>query len=139
MAEKIYGSREDILAALDIEIEDIHIPEWGDRWYRVRGLTGDERDAYEQSIVTMHGNKVFPRFEGARARLVALSIVDEMGKRYFIDADVAALGRKSASALQRVYDLARKLSGLSEEDVEDLAKNSSGAQSEGSSSDSLLL
>jgi len=35
--------------------------------------------------------------------------------------DVKALGEKSAAALERVFDVARKLSGLSEDDVEELA------------------
>ena len=39
------------------------------------------------------------------------------------DADMEALGEKSAAALQRVFDVARRLSGMSESDVEELTKN----------------
>ena len=68
-----------------------------------------------------------------RAKLVALTVVDDKGKRLFRgDADVNALGRKSAAALQRVFEVAQRLSGLSDEDMEELAKNSDAGQSEGS-------
>jgi hypothetical protein len=126
-------TREDILAASDITTEILEVPEW-DGSVRIRGLTGNERDVYEQSIVTMRGNRVLPKFAGARARLVALSIVDDDGKLLFSETDVAELGKKSASGLQRVYEAARKLSGLTEEDVDELVKNSDGVQSEPSTS-----
>jgi len=70
-----------------------------------------------------------------RARLCAISIVDETGKRMFSDEDVRALGRKSAAALDRVFAAAQRLSGLTDEDVEELAKNSDGGQSDDSGSD----
>jgi hypothetical protein len=126
-------SRTDILEASDITTETLDVPEWNGA-VRIRGLTGDQRDRYEQSIVTMRGNRVLPKFAGARARLVALSVVDEHGKLLFTEADVQALGAKSAAGLQRVYDAARKLSGLTEEDVEELVGNSDGVQSEPSTS-----
>jgi hypothetical protein len=45
--------------------------------------------------------------------------------------DVAALGERSAAALERVFDAARRLSGLSERDVEAL-KNGLKADQNGS-------
>jgi hypothetical protein len=52
----------------------------------------------------------------------------------FTDEDVAALGQRSAAALERVFDAASRLSGLSAEDMEELAKNSESGQSGGSTS-----
>ena len=52
-----------------------------------------------------------------------MSMVDAQGQRLFSEADVAALGKKSAAALGRVYDAAARLAGLSAEDVEELTKN----------------
>jgi len=40
----------------------------------------------------------------------------------FTDADVKALGMKSAVALQRVFDVAQRLSGITSDDVDELAK-----------------
>jgi hypothetical protein len=62
-------------------------------------------------------------------------MIDESGKRLFPDADVRELGKKSASALQRVFEVAQRLSGLSNADVEELTKNSTSDQSEDSISD----
>jgi hypothetical protein len=61
-----------------------------------------------------------------------LTIVDEEGNRLFSDADVKLLGQKSAAALDKLFEVAQKLSGLKDEDVEELAKNSEDDLSEDS-------
>jgi len=119
-------SRDDILGAQDLPSEDVDVPEWGG-CVRVRGLTGAERDAFEAEIVQMRGRDTHVNLRNVRAKLVARSIVDEDGKRIFGDADVHALGKKSAVALQRVFEVAQRLSGLTGEDMEELAKNSESA------------
>jgi hypothetical protein len=132
-----YLSRNDILEASDIVVEDVAVPEWHGT-VRVRGLTGTERDAFEEASMHRYGKKAQNRelnLKDFRARLVSWSIVDEDGKRVFADADVQALGKKSAAALQRVFDAAARLSGLSDTDIEELIKNSQEDQSEDSGSD----
>lgn len=128
-------SREQILGAEDRKTEDVAVPEWGGT-VRVRGLTGSERDAYEASIVRLRGDgsRQF-MLANARARLVSMAVVGESGGRLFSDKDVNELGRKSAVALERVWESARRLSGLSEEDVEELAEGFPDAPSDGSTSD----
>lgn len=116
-----YLTRDAILNASDIETEEIEVPEWGGV-VRVRGLSGTERDQFEQSMVEKRGKKREVNLANVRARLIALSVVDAQGNRLFGDADVAALGRKSAAALERVFDVARRLSGLNDEDVDELAQ-----------------
>lgn len=134
-------SKEAILSADDLEKELVEVPEWGGAVY-VRALTGAERDAFEQSMVEMRtvrqGRKQETvremRLQNIRARLCALTICDEEGNRLFTDADVQALGRKSASALNRVFQVAQRLSGLTDEDVDELAGNSDEIRSDDSSS-----
>lgn len=134
-------SKEAILSADDLEKELVEVPQWGGAVY-VRALTGAERDAFEQSMVEMRtvrqGRKQETvremRLQNIRARLCALTICDEEGNRLFTDADVQALGRKSASALNRVFQVAQRLSGLTDEDVEELAGNSDEIRSDDSSS-----
>jgi hypothetical protein len=121
-------TREAILNAPDLQVEDVDVPEWGGK-VRVRGLTGAERDAFEQSIMEQRGRDMSLNLRNIRAKLVALSVVDEQNNRVFSDADVKALGQKSAVALQRVFEVAQRLSGLRNEDVEELAKNSENGQS----------
>lgn len=129
-------TREAILGAKDIQTEDVAVPEWGGS-VRITTLTGEQRDEFEQAIVKSRGTDVSANMRNIRARLVCASAVDEAGKPLFPAInDVERLGQKSAKALGRVYDAAAKLSGLTKEDVEDLAKNSDSGQSEDSGSDS---
>jgi hypothetical protein len=59
-----------------------------------------------------------------RARLAAFCLVDQNGKRLFrSDAEVKRLGEKSAQALTRVVEVASRLSGLTDDDVEELTGN----------------
>ncbi len=115
-------SRDAILSSNDLTFEEVDVPEWGGM-VRVRTLTGEERDALESSMVERHGRKVDVNLSNLRARLVSLSCVDANGDRLFSDLDIEALGQKSAAALERVFAVARKLSGLSEQDVDELTKN----------------
>jgi hypothetical protein len=115
-------SRAAILAASDIKTETVNVPEWGGA-VLVRGMSGTERDAYEQSILVVNSKGRKVDLVGARAKLVVRCIVDEAGHRLFEDGDAPALAAKSAAAIERVFDVASRLSGLSSTDVEDLAKN----------------
>lgn len=124
----VFLNREAILAAEDLPRELVEVPEWGGAVY-VRALTGAERDQFEASIVEQRGRDVRMNMRNIRAKLVALTVVDEDGQRIFTDDDVAALGGKSAAALDRLFAVAQRLSGLSKEDVEELAKNSESGQS----------
>lgn len=117
-----YLTREQILECVDLQYEDVAVPEWGGT-VRVRGLTGAERDAFESSFVQQQGTKTTFDMQNMRAKLVAMAVVDENGERLFSDRDVAALGRKSGAALQRVFEVAQRLSGLTDEDIDELEKN----------------
>lgn len=114
-------TREQILAVQDVSTETVAVPEWGGD-VLVRGMTGTERDRFEASIVETHGKKVKVVMVNIRARLVAQCVIDEKGERLFSNADIELLGKKSAAALQRVYDVAQKLCGLSDSDVEELSE-----------------
>lgn len=124
-------TREQILGATDIITEVVPVPEWGGE-VLVRSLSGAERDRFEASIVDVRGKRRSVNLLNVRARLVALAIVDESGQQVFRAGDVEALGAKSAAALSRVFDAAQRLSGLSDDDVEELEKNSRSGQSDGS-------
>jgi hypothetical protein len=115
-------TRDQILNAQDLPTENVPVPEWGGD-VMVRGLTGAERDAYEASMVTQVGNQAKMNMANMRAKLVAMCIVDDNGKRIFSQADAEALGKKSGAALQRVFEVAQKLSGLTTKDVEEAEKN----------------
>ena len=112
--------RDDILAVKDIQIELVPVPEWGGEVY-IKGMSGLERDAFEASIIEQKGNKQKVNMANVRAKLAAQTLCDEEGNRLFNDADIKELGKKSASALQRVFEVAQRLSGIGDADVEELA------------------
>ncbi len=119
----IYLSREQILNADDLKTEEVNVPEWGGT-VKVRAMTGTERDAFEASLVdNTHGKTPQMKTENIRAKLVAKTIIDADGKQLFGVADIEALGKKSAAALDRIYGVSSRLSKISAEDVEELAKN----------------
>lgn len=127
-------SRDAILAADDLTWEDVEVPEWPDSdgkpgTVRVKALTGAERDAYESSMRQQRGREFVPNLVNVRARLVVRCVTGEDGRPLFSDRDVVALGAKSGAALDRIFEVAARLSRMSEEDMEELAKNSEAAQS----------
>lgn len=115
-------TRDDILQAQDLPTERVSVPEWSGE-VLVRGLTGAERDKFEASIVVRKGNRTDFNPDNMRAKLVALCVIDEQGNRLFTDDDVKILGKKSATALDRVFQVAQRLSGLQPGAIEEAEKN----------------
>lgn len=132
-------TKDQIQACINLRSEVVFVPEWGGD-VMVRELTGEERDSYEQSIFEARrvGNKteITPNLRNVKARMVVRCVINEDGTRLFGDADVEWVGKKSASALNRIVDVAERLSGLTKKDVAELEKNSATGQPEGSSSGS---
>jgi L-ascorbate metabolism protein UlaG (beta-lactamase superfamily) len=122
-----------IFAADDIKSERVPIPEWGGE-VMVRGLTGNQRDAWEASMRVTRGKKTEMDMTNFRARLCVLCVVDETGQLVFHQGDVDDLAGKSGAALDRIYDVAARLSGISDTDVEDLTQDFGKTDGGGSSS-----
>jgi len=116
-------SRDEILRAKDIETVEVDVPEWGGK-VRMRGMTGTERDAFEAENFQVRGRNTKLNFENLRARLLVRCIVDNDGKPMFSKGDIDSLGNKSCAAIQRLFNVAQKLNGLSGEDIEELVGNS---------------
>lgn len=124
-----------IFAANDRRYEIVHVPEW-DGDVRLRTLTGRERDEFESSTVKTRNGKQEPDMDNFRAKFVALCVVDEDGKRIFVTKnDIGILGSKSVSALQRLFNKASEMNGMSESDVEELAGDFGEADQEPLTSD----
>lgn len=121
--------REQILSSDDIVTREIKVPEWGCT-LTVTTLTGAERDDYEAGLIKDRQ----PDLRNMRAKLCARCIVDKDGKRVFADFDIEALGKKSALALDKVFEVAQQLNGIGVKELEELAKNSVAGQSGNSAS-----
>ena len=136
-------TREQILAAQDIGFEDLDmsdVPGWGGT-VRIRDLSAGDRDRLEASMIGQkkefkRGGGVqvtaVPNLENIRSRYCAACICDEDLKPIFTDADILALGRKSAKALDRIFDRIKARNGLNDEAVEELVENFDTGQVDGS-------
>lgn len=132
MAEVKILTRAEILAADDLPRELVDVPEWGGSVY-VRGLTAMERSEFENLMLGLENRRIKVGksddmtiqmdMRVLRVRLSALCMVDEKGNRLFGDDEVEELGRKSADALNRIFVVAQRLSGMTADDVEDAAGN----------------
>ena len=116
-------SKDSILTADDLPTEAVEVEEWGG-WVLIRTLTGRERDRLEADMLAGKNGQAID-LDNVRARLIVAAAVDEEGKQLFQPAEIAELGEKSGAALSRVASVAQRLSGMSTDDIKDLAKNSS--------------
>lgn len=125
---------------LKLRTQVLDVPEWGGSVI-IREMTGTDRDAYEAGIfgetVPGKGKDRKINLLNARARLVVKCLVDENGQRLYQDNEVYLLGKLPAAGLDKVYDAARILSGITDEDdkaIEEALKNSQTDQSGASGS-----
>jgi hypothetical protein len=112
-------SLQDIIAADDIQTEYVEVPEWGGT-VRVRGLTGEERNRVFGAI-RVYGKQIKDEDEANTqfyARVIAASLIDDNGKLIAGQNAVPALLKKSGAALNRVWQVCRRLSGFTDEEVE---------------------
>lgn len=87
----------------------------------VRGMTGAERDGFEGAYLEAKESKRAPNIRGA---LAVRTLCDADGQRLFEDADADQVAGLPARELDRIFAVAQRLSGISQEDVEELEKNS---------------
>lgn len=118
--------RNRILAANDIKVEKVSIPEWGGDYF-IRVISGADRDSFEESYADQ-------KMKSFRVRFLVLSLCDESGDRIFTDADTAELSKKSAVVINRVFEAAWKANAFTQEAVDALGEDSAGGQTGDSSS-----
>ncbi len=114
--------RDRILAAEDIQIEQVEVPEWGVT-VEVRGMDGAARARYMEMF----------RDDDGRINYVALyptAIIECVfdpgtGVRVFQEGDEAAINTKSGKALERVAGVVMRLSGMNEEAEKEAGNDSS--------------
>lgn len=113
--------KEEILALADQAFEDVPVPQWG-RTVRVGSMTAADRDDWEmEAYLERKATNSAPK--NVRARLVARCVIDEAGERVFKDADIEALGRKNAKALDVLYDAAIRVNGIEQKEQKAIEGN----------------
>lgn len=112
-------TREQILEANDSQTATVDVPEWGGEVI-VSTMSGFARDQFEGSLIGKNGGT---NMQNIRAKLAAATVVDTDGSLVFTEKDVIALGKKSAPALDRIFEASQKLNRITDVDVEELAGN----------------
>lgn len=126
--QQVVLTRDAILQAKDMDRRYVYVPEWdGGVW--IRTLRADEFDEFQGSILDQRSNgkrrstgKVDTR--NLRAKLVVRCACDAEGHQIFDETDIPALGAKNTAALNRLWDVASELNGVTDADTEELAGNS---------------
>lgn len=128
--------RSHILQCDDMQYETIDCPEWGpDTKVTVRSLTAEEKDNFEKSITytlrERRGRKIREKTKvdptKLRAKLVVVSACIAMNNPapLFSPKDVDGLAKKNGAAMDRLFEACQRLSGFSDDDVDDMGKGSS--------------
>lgn len=131
-------TREEILAAPDLPVVRLWIPEWNGE-VLIRTMTGQERATFEESVTVERDGKAEVDKRLFFAYLLAATLVNEDGTLLFTDhAEVKdGLMGKSGAVLMRIGNKSAKLNGLSAQDQEELLKNSKPIQNGASDTASL--
>lgn len=113
-----YLSRESILSAPDVKVEDLEVPEWGGT-IMVREMTTAEVENYSMSLANNDGSMNHRKLGGMRAKIVSWCVIDEEGEPVFKSSDVEALQRKSNRVVSLVFDKVLEMSGLLDDEEEE--------------------
>jgi hypothetical protein len=141
-SKSILLNREKLLEKEPLQTEKVTL-ENGDFVF-VRQMTARERDSFEQSMMIKQRDKkgTIIGFETVlddfRAKLAVITLCDEKGKQLLFPGDVTILSQNmSAKTLETIVNVAQKLNKITDEDKEEIIKNSVAGQAGSSSSDSV--
>lgn len=126
----------DVLDQDDLDREHVPCPDWGFTVI-IQEMTASERDEFESrmidakrtntTVTNPDGETVDVNMQNTRARLVARCAVDEEGNKLFDEpSQVKELGEKSARTLDKLYETAQELNGMTDDDIEELEGNLEG-------------
>lgn len=108
----------------DLVIRRVDLPELGDGAYLfVRTISALDRERYEESVVKTEGRNVQIKRQNMRVKLVILSACDEEGNRLFDSGDVGLLANKSAVVINKIFEAAQEVNGMTGEDKEEIEEN----------------
>ena len=111
-------TKDQILAADDLDLLEIEVPEWGGSVF-CRVMSVGERDAYEREWIGKKETGV----ENFRTKFLQKVLCAKDGTLLFTSEEVSGLAKKSARVMAKLWDKAMKHNHLMADDVEELAKN----------------
>jgi hypothetical protein len=118
-------NKEALLAATALPRERVDLPELGkDAYIYIQGMTGSQRDEWETSLVRGRGNHRKVDTLNIRAKLVVRCAVNDDGSLMFTNGEAEAVGQIRVDVLQRLFEVAQRLSGVSDKDADELERRS---------------
>jgi len=133
--------RDQLLEKEELKIEKVQLSK--EDFCYVRQMTARERDRFEQSLMREEkqsdGKTEYKRNLGDfRAKLAVNTLCDKKGKNLLVPNDIGTLSQNmSAARIELIVNASQALNKISEEDKENMVKNSEGGQTADSSSDSV--
>jgi len=142
MSEMVLLTREALLQKDDLKVEKVELSKG---YVFVREMTGHEKDVWEQSMLKQKpsGNKnkgveYETTLEDFRAKLAVVTVCDADGNLLFKPEDAKVLNKMmSATNMERIVTAAQKLNAISEQEKEEILKNSEADQTDSSNSNSV--
>jgi len=134
-------SRETLLQKEELEVVQVDLGK--EEYVFVRQMTGRERDQFERSLIhrfkDVKGKHDYDmKLDDFRAKLAVHTVCDSEGLLLFRTNDFEQLSTNmSARRLEKIVNVAQELNAITEEDKEELVKNSEAGQAGNSSSDSV--
>jgi hypothetical protein len=117
-------NREQFLKARETKIVSVDVPEFG--VVKMRELPESMR-VREFDLWLRPGDKVNKqRQQDARLKIVSLCVVGEDGQPYLTEDDFPTMRQMPSAVVTRLADVAMSLAGLSDEDIGDKLKKTSG-------------
>lgn len=127
MSERKVATADQFLTspALERVKEDVDVPELGEGVViPVWGMTTRERTAWEDRQTSLPKDKRAKQKGEIRERLLVECCRDDEGKTIFTKSQIEQLGQRRADVVERLVNVALRLSGFTNADVEKLVKNS---------------
>lgn len=120
-----YATRDMLLKPVERPSETVELPELGEGVsVIVTGMTARERSEFDQQFVSRKGEPMKKRIAEGRERIVVACCRDEEGNRLLSQEDVSQLGKQSCAVIERIVNVAQRLSGMTKDELENAVKNS---------------
>ena len=113
----------DDLGIITLTVKEWKLPDGSPMTLGIRVLTVGDRDAFEGEMLRAKESG-YASMENFRAKYLARCLCHpETGERLFSDEQISQLGQKSSKVISRLFDRAMKHNAMTQDDVEELAKN----------------
>lgn len=117
--------------AMDRQKEDVEVPELGEGVViPIWGMTPRERTIWEDRQTALPKEKRAIQKHQIRERLLVECCKDDQGINIFTRSQIEQLGQRRSDVVERLVNVALRLSGFNNADVEKLAKNSDASHEE---------